>query len=164
MARTRVDESGSSGVPKRLGRPPKGWKAKFLEAFAVTGIVKLAAAKALVSTETAYQHRARDAAFAAGWESALRDAADLLEAEAFRRGVRGWDEPVYQGGQQVGVVRRYSDPLLIKLLGAAKPEKYRERHQVEARVEGSLAFAQVEILNTIYGDPTPDTPAPESDA
>jgi hypothetical protein len=48
-----------------------------------------------------------------------------LEDEAVRRAYEGVERPVFQGGKQVGVVREYSDTLLIFLLKALRPEKYR---------------------------------------
>jgi hypothetical protein len=67
---------------------------------------------------------------------AKEEVADLLEAEAFRRAVHGWDEPVgWYKGKAGGVVTRYSDALLIVLLKALRPNRYKER--VEMR--GALA-------------------------
>jgi hypothetical protein len=86
-----------------------------------------ACAAASIARSTAYQWRSDDADFAAGWDEALDEAADRMEREAFRRAVEGTNEPVYHQGQEVGAVRKYSDTLLIFLLKAARPEKYRER-------------------------------------
>jgi hypothetical protein len=76
------------------------------------------------SARTIYRHRAKDGKFAAAWERALEDAADVLELEARRRAVRGTERPVYQGGKLVGHVTEYSDTLLMFLLRAARPGKY----------------------------------------
>ena len=46
----------------------------------------------------------------------------LLEDEAKRRALEGIEEPVFQMGLQVGVIRRYSDQLLMKLLAANDPK------------------------------------------
>ena len=46
------------------------------------------------------------------------------EAEADRRAMQGWEEPVFQGGVQVGAVRKYSDKLLELQLKANNPKKY----------------------------------------
>jgi hypothetical protein len=80
-----------------------------------------------IARRTAYQWRSDDTDFAAAWDEALDEAADRMEREAFRRAVEGTNEPVYHQGQEVGAVRKYSDTLLIFLLKAARPEKYRER-------------------------------------
>lgn len=70
------------------------------------------------------------------------EAVDRLEMEARRRGVDGVEAPIYYGGEPVyenkldpktGEVaiklatrRKYSDTLLMFLLKAARPEKYRD--------------------------------------
>ena len=123
-------------------RPP-AWQKAFLAALQESGNVRLACAAAQVGRTTVYQRRADDVAFAAAWESALEEAADLLEAEARRRAHDGWEEPVFgsqgagQGSGQIGTVRKYSDTLLIFLLKGARPEKYRERSDV--KVSGEIA-------------------------
>lgn len=65
-------------------------------------------------------------------EQQARDAiADRLEAEAIRRAFKGIRVPVYQGGLLAGHVTQYSDQLLTLLLKAMRPEKYRERAEVQ---------------------------------
>jgi hypothetical protein len=51
---------------------------------------------------------------------------DLIEQEAWRRAVDGYDRPVFQDGELVGLVRAYSDVLLMMLLRGRRPEAYRE--------------------------------------
>jgi hypothetical protein len=75
-------------------------------------------------------------------DEATDEACDVLEAEAWRRAVDGVDRPIFQRGEQVGVERVYSDNLMVQLLKAHRPEKYRERTeniqrgQTEIRVAG----------------------------
>jgi hypothetical protein len=57
---------------------------------------------------------------------ASEEYADRLEEAARERAVEGWEEPVYQRGELVGSVRKYSDPLLQMLLKGAKPQRYRD--------------------------------------
>lgn len=89
--------------------------------------------KAKIGRTTAYKVRDDDADFAAAWDIALEDAADMMEEEVHRRAVEGVLRPVYQGGKKVGSVREYSDTLLIFRLKAVRPEKYRERTEVRHR-------------------------------
>lgn len=50
-----------------------------------------------------------------------------IEEEAYRRAVDGYDEPVYtQAGKLAGHKKKYSDSVLMMLLRASDPEKYRE--------------------------------------
>jgi hypothetical protein len=74
-------------------------------------------------------HNARNAhpEFAAAWDEALEVATDALAREARRRAIEGWNEPVFHQGRKCGVIRRYSDRMLELLLKAHRPEKFRER-------------------------------------
>ena len=58
-------------------------------------------------------------------------AVGLLEDEAKRRAVNGVIKPVYYKGAVCGKIKEYSDVLLIVLLKAHAPEKYKERVQAE---------------------------------
>ena len=51
---------------------------------------------------------------------------DVIEQEARRRAVDGYDRPVFQGGKLVGVVRVYSDQLTAMLLRGRRPQIYRD--------------------------------------
>lgn len=107
------------------------WRPKFLDALAHTGIVTDAARAAHIERKTAYDEYARNPKFAAAWEAALEQAIEGMEIEARRRAVEGFERPIYQGGELVGQVREYSDVLLIFMLKAHRPDKYREttRHE-----------------------------------
>jgi hypothetical protein len=90
-----------------------------------------------------YHLRKIDTAFASAWDEAAQLGADGLEDEGRRRAHDGVEKPLTcakglildDAGDRVNV-REYSDTLLIFLLKGAKPEKYRERQQVE--VSGQL--------------------------
>ena len=116
----------------------KGRKRVFLTALAQHGIVTRAATAAGLSRAAIYQQRARYESFAEDWQNALDTAADTLEAEARRRGVEGWDEPVWHQGVQCGAVRKYSDRLLERLLAAKRPE-FRNQPVVQVTQGGDLA-------------------------
>lgn len=116
-------------APKR----PAWWGAYFA-ALSETGNRTAAAQAAEIDRTTPQKHvKAHPesaAEFALLEAEAIEQAADLLEKEARRRAVEGVSKPVYQGGKRVGFVREYSDVLLIFLLKAARPERYRERNVV----------------------------------
>ena len=122
-------------TPQRAGKSTGGAMVKaryaaFLDALRVHGCVTAAASSVGYDRSTVYRYRDEHPEFAEGWVDALETAADNLELEARRRGIDGWDEPIFQGGQQVGVVRKYSDQLLITLLRGSR-EKFRtSRHEV----------------------------------
>jgi hypothetical protein len=83
-------------------------QAIFLDNLKQYGSVFFAAKQAGINKTTAYRHRESDPEFAAAWEAAKDDALDLLEATAHKR------------------AHSTSDTLLIFLLKAGRPAKYRE--------------------------------------
>jgi hypothetical protein len=104
-------------------------KRLFVLALAETGNRTQAAAVAGVSRFTPYSPPWRnDLALQAAVRQAQEAAADLIEAEAYRRGVLGWEEPAgwYQG-RPGGMVRKYSDVLAIFLLKGLRPDRYKDR-------------------------------------
>ena len=83
------------------------------------------------------------ATFRADWDEALEEARELLEAEARRRAAIGVDEPVFYKGKVVGHIRKYSDNLLMFLLKAHWPEKFRDNYAVEHSGPGFLVIKPV---------------------
>ena len=132
-AHTPTRERKSTSQPAVKGR-----RRVFLTALAQHGIVTRAATAAGLSRAAVYEQRTKSESFAEDWQNALETAADTLEEEARRRGVDGWEEPVYQGGQIVGTVRKYSDRLLERLLCAKRPE-FRNQPVVQVTQGGDLA-------------------------
>ncbi len=109
-----------------MRRKADRWRTRFLKELAETCSVRSSAKLAGISRSTAYRARSSDPAFADAWDDAIDDAVDTLEAEARRRALHGSEEPVYHLGKQVGTIRRYSDSLLMFLLKAYRPERFRE--------------------------------------
>jgi hypothetical protein len=111
-------------------------KKAFLEAYRETGNIRSACTAAGVGRSTIYKWQEHDGAFHAAFGQAQVEAVEALEAEAYRRGVTGVEEPVIAAGRGVvGTVRKYSDTLLIFLLKGAAPAKYRERYEPAAAGE-----------------------------
>jgi hypothetical protein len=117
-------------------RTPKkeDWQAKFLKLLSNTGNVTLSARGAGIARRSVYDYRHADAQFAAGWEAAIDEAVEMLEAEAWAR------------------ARKTSDTLLIFLLKANRPGKYRENIKVDH--EGAVKV----IVE--YADYNPKTSSP----
>lgn len=116
----------------------EGLKAAFLDTLRETANVTLAARSVGITLGTAYKHRKDDALFAERWAEAIDEAVDMLEAEAHRRAFQGTEEPVFYKGDEVGYVRKYSDPLTMFLLKAHRPDKYRERSEVKQEISGGM--------------------------
>ncbi|HTR37147.1 MAG TPA: hypothetical protein VMH80_14680 [Bryobacteraceae bacterium] len=108
---------------------------QFLEAFAVCCSVQKAARWAGVHRQTHYDWLDEDPTYPARFEEARRRAGQTLEDEAVRRAVEGVRRPVLYRGKQVYIQGEpqyeveYSDQLLIRLLEAMNPEKYRHHHE-----------------------------------
>ncbi|MCK9513769.1 MAG: terminase [Pigmentiphaga sp.] len=116
-------------------------KERFLAELERMANVSAAARKAKVPRSTAYDWYAADEEFAAAWDQAVEVAVDSLEQEAWRRARDGTLKPVFQRGEKVGQVREYSDQLMVTLLKAHKPEKYRERVSNELTGPGGAPLA-----------------------
>jgi hypothetical protein len=97
-----------------------GWtsarQAEFLDALKEQSSVLAACRQVGKSTTSAYKARERIAGFKARWDAALAAAAPRVIQEAMRRGVEGWDEPVFYKGEVVGTRKRHSDAMLRPLL------------------------------------------------
>lgn len=102
-----------------------------LEALANGLSVAAAAQRAGIGRRTAFRWKSQDPHFCDRWSEAVEAGTDRLEDEALRRAVEGVEEPVYQGGRQVGVVRKYDSQLIMFLLKARRPSKYRERATIQ---------------------------------
>lgn len=119
-------------------------KVAFLRAFAVRAIILDGLKAAGVSRDLVGTYwRKDDEWFETLYQAAIGEARDRIEAEAHRRAVDGYDEPViYQGmptrvtdavtgEEKLLTVRKYSDSLMALMLKGADPAKYRENHKVE---------------------------------
>jgi len=113
-------ERSANSAPKRRRKPD--WARRFLEVFRATCNVRLSADAAGIDRDTAYWRRQRDETFAARWAQAEQDAIDVLEAEARRRALS------------------VSDTLLIFLLKAHRPARYRERFASDQREDETAAL------------------------
>jgi len=111
--------------------------AAFVAALEDVGLATTAAARIGADLRELYLRRKNDGDFRQAWEEAQELYVDRLEAEAYRRGVEGWEEPVFHNGVQVGAIRKYSDQLLVAQLKGRRPRVYRERVDVEQNLQVS---------------------------
>lgn len=100
-----------------------------------------AAEKAGYAASHLFERRRNEPELASAWAAADELAIQRMEREADRRGVNGWDEPIFHQGKQVGKVKKHSDTLLIFRLKAKRPEVYRERIGVDANVNVTFGLA-----------------------
>lgn len=138
----------TQSTPKK--RPKfREWRPKFITALRDCGVVSYAAEQAGIDRSTAYKARDRNSRFKAEWDDALEEATDELEREARRRALDGVERmKIYKGAPVLipvvddeGIVQRdekgelkltpyvereYSDTLMIFLLKAHRPDKFRD--------------------------------------
>lgn len=120
-----------------LRKPRKdGWTPQrqrdFIAALAETGSVDRAALRVGMSASSAFRLRRSPGAeqFSAAWDVALQHAARVLLDTAFERAFHGSSEPVFdREGQRVGTRHRQNDRLLMFLLRAYMPERFRHAHR-----------------------------------
>jgi len=113
-------------MANRTSRTPKKEEA-FFDALRDGRSISAACLEAGITRSSAYLWRESDPAFRTKWGECVEEGTDRLEDEALRRARDGTEKPVYQGGKLVGTVREHSDTLMIFLLKARRPQKYKDR-------------------------------------
>ncbi|MFB3432003.1 MAG: hypothetical protein ABL309_13885 [Phycisphaerales bacterium] len=107
----------------------------FLSAFRAGVKITNAARIAGISRTTAYQWMRDDERFSQAFQRVKQERVDEAIEEAYRRAVKGTMEPVFGSNgldgktAVVGYKRKYSDRLLVEILRAERPEKYRSNHR-----------------------------------
>ena len=140
-------------------------KRAMVEALERTGNITEAALAAKVRRKNHYDWLKKDPTYVDAVEAAMNVASDLLETEARRRAMEGVPEPVIRQDKDgtwkaVGAIRKYSDRLLIFLMKAARPEKYRER--VDVNHAGSIGGRRELVVR--FEDTGKNRPMPREDA
>ncbi|QJB68676.1 hypothetical protein [Parasphingorhabdus halotolerans] len=123
-------------VPVPRKRRKDGWtpekQRRFIETLADSGVVIDAARAVGMSDTAAYKLRRAPGAegFAAAWDAALCAASGRLADIAFDRAINGVDDVVLdREGHHVYTKRKYNDRLLMFLLRAYRPDRYRHAHR-----------------------------------
>jgi len=94
---------------------------RFLDKLRNSGNVRMACRAAGIPRRTAYNWRDKWATFHDEWDEALEDACDFLEGEAWRR-----------------AVENNSDRLLMFLLKAHRPERFKDRSEADINLGGKV--------------------------
>lgn len=144
---------------------------RFLDAFAAIGTIAGAAQAASVGRRTHYGWMANDPDYRARFEAARDELVDSLEQEAIRRARDGVVKGVYHNGTLIATEHQYSDTLLIFLLKANRPDKFKDRIGVtqDVTVTHVDSFqAAIERLERDLGgssrrSPVASEPTPASD-
>ncbi len=124
------------------GTPKSVWKPRFLEGLRETANVSRAALDAGVGRRAVYKERDASETFWEAWDDAIEEGLDYLEEEARRRAFEGTQKPIYYKGMKVGVVREFSDTLMIFLLKGRRPDVYGDRVKQEVTGKGGGPIEQ----------------------
>lgn len=157
------DPAAYHWVPVLKKRRKDGWspdrQRAFIEALADTGSVATAAQHVGMSESSAYRLRRAPGAeaFDRAWSAAIEAASKKLLDAAFERALVGTDEPVFdRDGNRVGRRLRQSDRLLMFLLRAYGPDRFRDVGP--DRITAPAATPVAEALVHLHPEP-PAAPA-----
>ena len=133
-----MTEKPTKPTPEKKGRGRKpvdtSWHERFLQILGQSCNVAMACKIAGVDRSVAYDHKRTLPEFAAKWGDAIETAVEMLEAEAWTR------------------AKKKSDLLMIFLLKAHKPDKYRERAEIDVTSGGKpLLDPLAAALEKAYG-------------
>lgn len=130
------DPSEYKWLPVRRKPRKDGWTPQrqrdFIAALAESGSIEYACMRVKMSTSSAHRLRRSPGGeqFAAAWNVALEHAARVLLDTAFDRAFNGSTEPVFdRDGRRTGTRYRQNDRLLMFLLRAYMPERFRHAHR-----------------------------------
>ena len=115
------------------------WRPAYVATLAATGMHTRAAAAANIDHSTAYRHRIGNPEFAAQCDEAMRIASECLEAEARHRAQEGVRRLKFFQGEAIldpetgrpYVEHEHSDTLMMFLLKGERPDKYKDRSEVD---------------------------------
>jgi hypothetical protein len=134
---------------------------RFLKAYRESGNIKASCKVAGINRQTFYNWRDHDTDFQAQLPDAKEDACDTLEFAAYEQAVKGIEvvtyeeiidldkdgkikldqlgEPVMRRSKRT-VERKFSNSLLIRLLMANRPEKYKDKVEHVGKDDGPIKF------------------------
>lgn len=131
------------------------WRNRFLATLALCGNEIEAIRRAPGCTRDKLRAEMRsNPEFATQYQQAMEIALQNFEKECDRRAIQGVDKPVFYKGKQCGVVKEFSDTLLIFRMKAMNPAKYRDNPKpIDINVN---LIRQQEIADTkkLLSDPT----------
>ena len=127
-----VNGNGKRALPDRKLRTLQ-LQARFLAAYAVGfPTAKSAAKKAKIARSSHIRWLVNDPKYAERFDLLRQERVEAFEAEAARRAVTGVTRHMTVAGESVEIIE-YSDALLMFILKAERPEKYRDRREVRHR-------------------------------
>jgi len=119
------------------------WKGKFLKELRRGGSITAAAKVAGIGRELVYKMMWKYPKFKEKVEAAKDRSIDGVEDTAIIHAIKGWKEPVYQGGALIGYVRKYDHRLMAMILERRRSEKYAPK--TDKPVENKEPVTEVNI-------------------
>ena len=126
---------------------------RFLAAFSASASLTQAARWAKLSRQAHYNWMKEDPTYPERFADAKEKAARTLEDEAVRRAHAGLRRDVRYKGRVVGHETEYSDTLMLALLKANAPEKFRDRSDTTISSPDGQA---VNVVVTHISKPIPE--------
>ena len=125
-------------------RSRKARQVKFLKAFLTAGTVAGAVHLTKITRQTHQTWLETDPNYVARFSDARKELAERVEAEMWRRGVEGVEEPAFYKGERIGFVRKRSDQCLIHLAKVMLPATRRDRERTLLEQSEEMTVAQRE--------------------
>lgn len=146
--------AGDETTPQKFTKFTPNRRQRFLELLRQRPNIAAAAEDVGISRRTAYKAYHQDPDFAQAWEEALNAGLDDAEEALYERGVKGWLEPVYYKGEEVGSVRKFSDTCLIRFLQAHRPNLYAEKYVHRLAEDDPVSEALKAVDGLTLGPPS----------
>lgn len=103
---------------------------KFIEFLKSTPNVLEAARSVGMSSSRVYELKKEDKEFSISWDAAIDIGLQNMEQVLLDRVLNGVEEGIIEDGKVVKGRVRHSDALMMFLMKAHNPKKYRERHEI----------------------------------
>lgn len=152
-------------------------RARVIEAFRATGLVSSACEAVGVPRKAHYDWLKEYPDYRAAYEEAREPVVDLILDEVVRRGIEGWDEPVFSAGKRAidigydadgkakpipAVIRRKSDACLLALAAARVPG-FNLRQENRRLVDEQGKDRDVNVTVEYVNKPLPDEASADPD-
>lgn len=145
---TTYEQKARNTAPKATD-----WAPTFIDAITHGCSIDDAATMAGVHWTMPHKRRKTDEEFKRAWCEAADIGTRLLEQEAARRAYHGVLEPVFYKGEQCGVIRNYSDTMMMFILKGRRPQRYRDGSDDGAKRGDTIL--NINIMNVDTAEPLP---------
>jgi hypothetical protein len=100
-----------------------------------------------VGYSTWYEWIREDAELRAEHDKALEQGEETRLEKFERRGIEGWDKPVWHKGRQVGVEKQFSDQAAMFSFQARNARRFNQRLQIE---HGGVGGGPIQVVQKVF--------------